>query len=365
MNARVLFLHGLESPVGPDGVACGRKATFLRQTFDAAGPDLRTGAAIEAARGAVEQTGTWRYPFDGYDPAFAAPMAVAKDALAARPRVVVASSFGAAVMLRAMHEGLVGEAAVVLMAGAGPKLTPWRTLPPGPRVLLIHGLGDDVVPAADSLELFRSSPDAALLLVDDVHGLPTTVGPTLERAVRWGLGERPVGAPVPGYCVRPERPGDEAAVRRVHTEAFPGPEEAGIVERIRGSSDSLASLVAEDRAGEVIGHVLFVRVDLGGVAIAGLAPLAVRPDHHRRGVGMWLGAAGLDALRAVGERACVVLGDPGYYARLGFEPSGDHGVDNEYGVPSEVFRVMALTPGGLDRLSGLATYPKAFAEAGV
>ncbi len=228
----------------------------------------------------------------------------------------------------------------------------------------MHGIRDDVVPSADAEARFASSPDAALELVDDGHSLVTTVGPLLERAVRWGLGERPVGSPVAGFCVRPERVSDAAAVRRVHTEAFEGPVEARIVDRLRGSEEVLVPLVAVDASGEVVGHVLFVRCHVGGAPIAGLAPLAVRPDCHGRGLGAWLAAAGLDAVRARGERACVVLGDPDYYGRLGFEPAVAHGIGSEYEVPQPVFRVIALALAGLAGLAGVARYPAAFGAAG-
>jgi putative acetyltransferase len=47
--------------------------------------------------------------------------------------------------------------------------------------------------------------------------------------------------------------------------------------------------------------------------------VAVRPDRQRRGIGGALVAAAITRLRETGAKGCVVLGDPDYYGRFGFE----------------------------------------------
>ena len=355
----VVFLHGLESPIGPDGSPCGLKATFLRRHLGAATPNLDTRVAVAGARRLIEGGQPWQHPLPGYEEAFAAPLANARAALT-HAEVIVASSFGGAVWLRLLVEHGLTLPAVVL-AGAGPKLTPHRALPAGVRCLLIHGLRDDVVPVADTIALFRSSPDAALLLLDDVHGLPTAVGPGLLRGVDWCLGGQPPGHPVAGVTLRPEAPGDEIAIRRIHRHAFPGGGEAGLVDALRRSDDVVVSQVAE-LDGRVVGHALFVRAQIEGATGVGLAPLAVHPDAQGRRIGAAVAMAGLDACRALGERFAVVLGDPGYYERLGFAPAHRFGIGCEYEVPPGVFRVQPLTDGGLTGVRGTASYPALFAS---
>ena len=52
----------------------------------------------------------------------------------------------------------------------------------------------------------------------------------------------------------------------------------------------------------------------------GLGPVAVEPERQRERIGTALIEHGLAHLRARGARGCVVLGDPAYYRRFGFEP---------------------------------------------
>ena len=123
------------------------------------------------------------------------------------------------------------------------------------------------------------------------------------------------------------------------------------------------SLVAEVGA-TVAGHVLFSPVSVeSSRALAlgvGLAPLAVRPEFQRRGIGARLVEAGLSACRRAGFGFVVVLGAPRYYRRFGFRRALADGLRNEYGVDEE-FMVLALDPGALAGVSGVVTYATEFA----
>ncbi|QTD91142.1 GNAT family N-acetyltransferase [Burkholderia anthina] len=136
-------------------------------------------------------------------------------------------------------------------------------------------------------------------------------------------------APVEIVTLRDERASDVDAIGRVIVAAFAdepqhGQFERRIVDALRAGGALSVSLVAE-RDERVIGHVAFSPVSIDGAPAAsqqwyGLAPLAVRPDCWRQSIGAGLVRTGLDALRRLGARGCVVLGDPAYYARFGFEP---------------------------------------------
>ena len=78
--------------------------------------------------------------------------------------------------------------------------------------------------------------------------------------------------------------------------------------------------------GVVVGHVLASPGRLGDRAVPGIAPLAVRPGHQGHGIGTALVRDVLRGLDRVGFPLVVVLGDPGYYRRFGFEPSGPRGI---------------------------------------
>jgi putative acetyltransferase len=124
--------------------------------------------------------------------------------------------------------------------------------------------------------------------------------------------------------IRDERPADAAIIRTIITDAFaPTPHgdgtEAEIVERLRAAGSLTLSLVAE-QAGAVVGHVSFSPALIAGEAGPWLqmAPVSVRPDRQRSGIGSALIREGLRRIKAQGTACCLVLGDPGYYGRFGF-----------------------------------------------
>ena len=160
--------------------------------------------------------------------------------------------------------------------------------------------------------------------------------------------------------VRPAVPSDYPAIRTVTTAAFDqtNGNEARIVEGVRAEGLVLVELVAE-ADGEVVGHVLFNRMRTEpGRAIAGLGPLAVTPASQGIGIGSALARAGIEACRAAGMEAVVVLGHPPYYPRFGFSAEAAAKIASPFsGRPA--FMAMALTHGALDRPIRV-DYPAAF-----
>ena len=161
--------------------------------------------------------------------------------------------------------------------------------------------------------------------------------------------------------IRSEKGGDAAAVRRVHETAFPTAAEADLVEQLRAGGKAVIALVAED-ASSIVGHILFSPValePLAGTVGLGLGPVAVLPDHEKHGVGRRLIQNGLAECRAWGAGFVVVLGDPPYYGRFGFEPAEKYGLLNEYGA-GEAFMVFELNSGALPPPGTLVKYAPEF-----
>jgi putative acetyltransferase len=161
--------------------------------------------------------------------------------------------------------------------------------------------------------------------------------------------------------IRPEQPEDATAVRRVHESAFPSAAEAELVERLRANGKAAVSLVAQED-GQVIGHILFSPVAFdppANVVAFGLAPMAVLPGHEKHAVGRRLVQNGLAECHARGACLVVVLGDPPYYGRFGFERASRHGLRNEFGAEDD-FMVFLLDATGHPPPGTLVKYAPEF-----
>ncbi len=163
------------------------------------------------------------------------------------------------------------------------------------------------------------------------------------------------------FQIRLELPNDEMSVRETNELAFGTLTEATLVDRLRGSPDSI-SLVAA-LADRVVGHILFTPINIApaaAVRVAGLAPMAVRPENQRMGIGSQLVRAGLDQCRKRGYAAVVVVGHPEFYPRFGFVPASTRGLTCEFPVRDEVFMALELKTGALAGVSGLVRYQPEF-----
>ena len=143
---RVQFIHGLE------GSPQGSKAQFLARHFDARTPAMDTSDFEVCVRLQADFIRSFK------------------------PEVLVGSSFGGAVALRLLRDG-VWRGPTLLLAQAGIKLGAARKLPEGVRVCLVHGRRDDIVDPADSRKLALTGTRGLVRLeeVDDGHRLQSLV----------------------------------------------------------------------------------------------------------------------------------------------------------------------------------------------
>jgi len=154
--------------------------------------------------------------------------------------------------------------------------------------------------------------------------------------------------------IREERPEDGAAIHALVQAAFGQPLEADLVDRLREDGDSVISLVADD--GEIVGHIMFSRMQ-APFRTLGLAPVSVAPHRQRSGIGGRLIREGLDRARRAGWQVVIVLGDPDYYRRFGFDPALAQGFESPYAGPY----LMALPLGdAMPASSGRLEYAPAF-----
>ncbi|MDQ0466094.1 putative acetyltransferase [Caulobacter ginsengisoli] len=157
--------------------------------------------------------------------------------------------------------------------------------------------------------------------------------------------------------IRPAVPSDWPAIHAVETAAFGRPDEADLVEALRADGDALVELVAEE-GGAVVGHILFSPLATDtGAAFAALAPVAIRPDRQKDGLGGGLILAGLQACRDLDIEAVILLGHPSYYPRFGF--SAEAALKVAAPFKGRSFMGLALTEGALEKPVAI-TYAKAF-----
>ena len=134
--------------------------------------------------------------------------------------------------------------------------------------------------------------------------------------------------------IRDEQIEDIQAIEELTTAAFKNIEysshtEHFIINALRENHQLTLSLVAL-KNNIVVGHIAVSPVSMssGAAGWFGLGPISVLPDQKGLGIGSRLVYAALDRLKALDAKGCVLLGDPKYYARFGFQPIADLVLEN-------------------------------------
>jgi putative acetyltransferase len=168
---------------------------------------------------------------------------------------------------------------------------------------------------------------------------------------------------------RTEHLDDGDHVHAIVEAAFGSPVEALLVQDIRSSENFVPDLsVVAERDGTVVGHVMLSYVTLRDGPhdrrVLSLSPLSVAPAAQKQGVGAALVREVLARAEARNEPLVCLEGDPGYYGRLGFVDSRDHGItfDLPDWAPPNAGQVFLL-PAHRDDVRGKVVYPPAFARA--
>jgi len=156
--------------------------------------------------------------------------------------------------------------------------------------------------------------------------------------------------------IRDERSSDASGICSLLDRAFPGKPFARSVDTLRLDGDLALSLVAE-QDGNILGHIGFSPVAIAPCPnrILQLAPLAVTEPVRCQGIGAALVWAALDGCRSLEIDAVLVLGDPAYDRRFGFDPTPVASLGSRWSGP----RLMALelTDSSLDGCTFFALPP--------
>ena len=160
--------------------------------------------------------------------------------------------------------------------------------------------------------------------------------------------------------VRLEETTDWPALYAIYAAAFGQLAEADLVRRMQDDEDLILSVTAY--TDEPAGHIAYSRLCLHDVpSIKGcvLAPLAVCPLFQKQGIGAALVRHSLMRLTEDGYDLVVVLGEPHYYSRFGFDPKLAEKLETPYDGP--YLQALALSDYGKGA-HGPVSYARAFAE---
>jgi putative acetyltransferase len=161
-------------------------------------------------------------------------------------------------------------------------------------------------------------------------------------------------------ALRLEDTHDRQAIDAICEAAFGGTSEAGLVRSLERDGDLILSVLAYDR--EPVGHIAYSPLTLEQtplVRACALAPLAVLPAFQKQGLGTALVRHSLQRLTDAGYDLVVVLGEPFYYGRFGFDPALAARLKTPYDGP--YLQALALSDAGRGA-HGPARYARAFAE---
>ena len=165
--------------------------------------------------------------------------------------------------------------------------------------------------------------------------------------------------------IRQERKEDYKEVYELIREAFASAEHADgneqdLTEALRKGNAFIPelSLVAEID-GKLAGHILFTKANIGEKEVLVLAPLSVRPQYQRQGVGTALMEKGHKIAKDLGYGYVLVLGSEKYYPRAGYVPAEVFGISVPEGIPSANFMALKLREDA-GPVKGSVIYPKEF-----
>ncbi|MGE7839364.1 GNAT family N-acetyltransferase [Lysinibacillus sp. NPDC093712] len=172
--------------------------------------------------------------------------------------------------------------------------------------------------------------------------------------------------------IRQEHPSDYKKIEDVVKMAFLNVEQSDkqehfLVNKIRQSDAFISelSLVAIDQeTNEIVGHILLSKITIVASNLSvdslALAPVAVAPEHHKKGVGSQLINAALKRAKELDFQSVIVLGHKDYYPKFGFKKASLWNIKAPFEVPDEVLLAIELTKDSLTNVQGTVNYSKAF-----
>ena len=159
--------------------------------------------------------------------------------------------------------------------------------------------------------------------------------------------------------IRNERPEDERRVEEITRDAFwnlsmPGCSEHYLAHVMRTRDDFVPELdYVATLDGAVVGSILYVRsrlIDDAGneKTVLTFGPIAIQPEHQRRGVGKRLIETSFAKAIELGYDTVVIFGNPSNSVARGFKSGKKYNICLDGGVFPTALLVKELVPGALD-----------------
>ncbi|MDD3248146.1 MAG: N-acetyltransferase [Methanosarcina sp.] len=132
-----------------------------------------------------------------------------------------------------------------------------------------------------------------------------------------------------------------------------------------GENPEFSYFVLNNFGGKIVGHILFFPIRIKSEEgkekeTISLAPLAVRPEFQKPGIGGELKKEGLKVCRELGYDSVALFGHPEYYPRFGFKQASTWSIKDPFGAPDEAFMALELKKGALEGAGGVVEYPEEF-----
>ena len=177
-----------------------------------------------------------------------------------------------------------------------------------------------------------------------------------------------------GFVIRPEREEDHREVEELVRESFwnvyrPGCLEHYVIHVLRDDPAFVRDLdVVMEKDGRIIGQNIFMKTVIEEeneweVPVLTMGPICIANGLKRQGYGRKLLDYSLEAASAMGFGAVLFEGNIGFYGGSGFDYASKFGIryhDLPEGADSSFFLCRELTPGYLDKVTGVYQTPAGY-----
>lgn len=109
----------------------------------------------------------------------------------------------------------------------------------------------------------------------------------------------------------------------------------------------------------IVGYILFTKINIGEYEELALAPLAVLPQYQKQGIGGALIKEGHRIAKKLGYHYSVVLGSEKYYPQYGYVKATTYGIKPPFKIPTENFMAIKLNKTN-KKIQGTVKYAKEF-----